>query len=145
MTDSIRITLTPLDSGQAVNLVTDPAAGGIAVFIGTTRAETSNGRQLLALDYEAFTEMAERQLAQLLIDVRQKWPVLRAVLWHRIGRVNVGEPSVIIAVATPHRAESFAACHWLIDELKASVTIWKKELWDDAGESWVDVGGTAQR
>ena len=137
--DSIRIIDAPLLTGDAVAAVTDPNAGGIAVFVGTTRAETSDGRELLALHYEAFEEMATKQFAQLAVDVRTKWPVLRVVLWHRIGRVNVGEPSVIVAVTTPHRAESFEACHWLIDELKRFVTIWKQEVWDDSQTSWVGV------
>ena len=137
MQNSIRIIDTPLLAADAIAAVTDPDAGGIAVFVGTTRAETTDGRRLVALHYEAFEAMAIDQFEKLAKGVREKWPVLRVVLWHRTGRVAVGEPSVIVAVATPHRAESFEACHWLIDELKRFVTIWKQEVWDDNGTSWV--------
>ena len=134
--DSIRIVDAPLLTGDAVAAVTDPNAGGIAVFVGTTRAEESDGRKLIALHYEAFEEMAMGQFAELAAGARSQWPVLRVALWHRIGRVAIGEPSVIVAVSTPHRAESFEACRWIIDELKRFVTIWKQDVWDDGGETW---------
>ena len=115
----------------------DPAAGGIDVFIGTTRAERhADGRELVALDYEAYPEMALSQMRELARRARERWPVVRLALLHRVGRVAVGQPSVVVAVACPHRGEAFEACRWLIDTLKAEVPIWKKEVWADGSGTW---------
>jgi molybdopterin synthase catalytic subunit len=144
--DDIRLTAQPLDVAAAVAFVSDGRAGGIDVFLGTTRAETSpDGRELVALDYEAYEQMATEQLRDLARRAREQWPVVKLALLHRTGRVAVGEPSVLIAVATPHRAESFEACRWLIDTLKKDVAIWKKEVWADGSGTWVhpeNSGGT---
>jgi len=144
--DDIRLTAQPLDVAAAVAFVSDGRAGGIDVFLGTTRAETSpDGRELVALDYEAYEQMATEQLRDLARRAREQWPVVNLALLHRTGRVAVGEPSVLIAVATPHRAESFEACRWLIDTLKKDVAIWKKEVWADGSGTWVhpeNSGGT---
>jgi len=122
--------------------VTDGRAGGIAVFLGTTRAEARpDGVELTALDYEAYPEMASRQLEDLAARARARWPILRLALLHRTGRVALGEPSVLIAVSTPHRSEAFDACRWLIDTLKAEAAIWKKEVWEDGKGTWVNGGG----
>ncbi len=137
--DLIRICEQALQTEEAVQFVTDAAAGGIDVFLGTTRGESaSDGRKLLALDYEAYPEMALKQMQDLARRAREKWPVTKIAILHRIGRVNVGEPSVIIAVSCPHRGESFEACRFLIDTLKTEVAIWKKEVWADGSTSWVD-------
>jgi molybdopterin synthase catalytic subunit len=136
--DWIELRPAPLLVGQAVAFVTDATAGGVDVFLGTTRAETStDGRTLVALDYEAYAEMALRQLRDMAGRAREQWPIVKLALVHRIGRVPVGEPSVIIAVSTPHRADSFVACRWLIDQLKVDVAIWKKEIWADGSGTWV--------
>ena len=138
MTDWIALSPDSLDAAAAVAFVTDPAAGGIDVFLGTTRAETHPKHgELVALDYEAYAEMALPQTRKLVADCRAKWPVIKAVVLHRTGVVKVGEASVIIAVSTPHRAASFEACRFLIDELKRFVTIWKKEVWAGGETSWV--------
>lgn len=138
MTDWIEITSEPLNTEAAVAFVTDPAAGGIDVFLGTTRAEKSaSGQALGALDYEAYLEMASRQLNDLAAAARERWPVIKAAILHRVGRVRVGQPSVIIAVSTPHRAQAFEACRFLIDELKRDVAIWKREVWEDGSGDWV--------
>lgn len=139
MADSAAVALSPLplDVAAAVAEVCHPESGGIAVFLGTTRAEIApDGRQLIALDYEAYVEMATAQLHDLAERARARWPVTRVVLLHRTGLVPLGEPSVLIAVATPHRAEAFDACRWLIDTLKAEAAIWKKEIWSDGSGSW---------
>ena len=136
--DWIEIIESPLSVEAAVTFVTDPSAGGIDVFLGTTRAEKSDyGQNLLALDYEAYAEMAVSRLKSLASAARQKWPITKIAILHRIGRVAVGEPSVIMAVSCPHRAESFDACKFLIDQLKVDVPIWKKEIWADGTGSWV--------
>ena len=122
---------------RVVSFVSSGQAGGIDVFLGTTRTETDPaGRRLMALDYEAYREMATTQLRDLAVRARGQWPITRLAVLHRVGRVAVGQPSVIIAVATPHRAEAFAACRWLIDTLKAEAAIWKKEIWDDGAQTW---------
>jgi molybdopterin synthase catalytic subunit len=136
--DWIALMHTPLMVSAAAAFVTDAAAGGIDVFLGTTRAETSpDGRTLVALDYEAYADMALRQLRDLASRARLQWPITKLALLHRTGRVPVGEESVIIAVSTPHRADAFTACRWLIDSLKVDVAIWKKEIWADGSGTWV--------
>jgi molybdopterin synthase catalytic subunit len=139
--DLIQLRGDAIDIAAAIGLVTDPQAGGIAVFLGTTRAE-SNGsaRQLTALDYEAYSEMAVPQMHELARTARDRWPIIRLAMLHRTGRVPLGEPSVLIAVAAPHRADAFDACRFLINTLKADVAIWKKEVWNDGTGTWVEPG-----
>ena len=132
MIDWIELSPSRLSAAAAVDFATDPSAGGIDVFLGTTRGEkNTSGKDLIALDYEAYPEMAIGQMRDLAARARGQWPILKLVLLHRTGRVGVGEPSVIIAVATAHRAASFEACRWLIDTLKTEVAVWKKEVWAD--------------
>jgi len=136
--DQIQLTPQPLDAAAAVAFVTDGRAGGIDVFLGTTRAETaSDGRELIALDYEAYEQMAGEQLRDLARRAREQWPIVKLALLHRTGRVAIGQPSVLIAVSTPHRGDAFAACRWLIDTLKKDAAIWKKEAWADGSGTWV--------
>lgn len=123
---------TPLEVAEATAFVTSSAAGGIAIFLGTTRAE----RDLIALDYQAYEAMAKKQLHDLAARARSKWPVERLVVLHRVGRVAVGQASVLIAVSTPHRAEAFECCRWIIDQLKHEVTIWKQEIWAVGQATW---------
>jgi molybdopterin synthase catalytic subunit len=140
--DWVKLTIDPLDVAAAVGFVSDGNAGAIDLFLGTTRSErNAAGLDLDALDYEAYGEMAVGQMLELARRVRDRWPVVKCVLHHRVGRVAVAEPSVIIAVSTPHRAESFEACRWLIDQLKKEVAIWKKEVWADGATSWVHPTG----
>jgi molybdopterin synthase catalytic subunit len=139
--DWIEILPTPLDANRAIAFVAAPEAGGIDVFLGATRAEkSSEGRDLVALDYEAYQEMAIQQMHELASRAREKWPIVKLALLHRVGRVAIAEPSVVIAVSCPHRGQAFEACRFFIDELKAQVTIWKKEVWADGSTSWVDPG-----
>ena len=136
--DWIEFMADPLDAAAATAFVMDDQAGGIAIFLGTTRAEASpQGRVLVALDYEAYSEMAGPQLVDLSRRARARWPILKLALLHRTGRVALGEASVVIAVSTAHRAEAFDACRWLIDTLKAEAAIWKREVWDDGSGTWV--------
>lgn len=137
--DIVQLQSTPLDVGAAIDAVGAGDSGGIAVFVGTTRRETNaSGQELVALDYEAYREMALEQMHRLSEEARRRWPIVRIVMLHRTGIVKVGEPSVLVAVSTPHRAEAFEACRYLIDQLKAHVTIWKKEIWKDGSTSWVE-------
>jgi molybdopterin synthase catalytic subunit len=136
MQSSILLSPTPLDVAAAAAFVTHPEAGGIALFLGTTRAERHDtlGR-LVHLDYHAYPEMAEKEMRRLAAQAAAQWPVTALALHHRLGAVAVGEPSVAIAVSTPHRADAFAACRFLIDELKKTVPIWKKEHYERS-ERW---------
>src|SRR5690348_6239365 len=105
--DWVEILATPLSASAATAFVADPRAGGIDIFLGTTRAEMSaQNRELMALDYEAYAEMALPQMQRLCQRARDRWPIIKIAMLHRTGRVNLAEPSVIIAVSTPHRAES---------------------------------------
>ena len=133
--DWLEISAVSLDVDRATAFVLDPVAGGVAVFVGTTRAETRpGGPALLALDYEAYEQMAVVQLRDLAARARARWPVVKLALLHRVGRVGLAEPAVVVAVSTPHRAEAFDACRWLIDTLKAEVTIWKKDVREGGGD-----------
>jgi len=136
--DWIEILDCPLSVLDAARFVVDESAGGIDLFLGTTRGEIdAQGRRLLALDYEAYLEMAQAQLKDISLRARQRWPIVKLALLHRVGRVEIAEPSVLIAVSTPHRAESFEACRFIIDALKAEAAIWKKEVWEGGEGRWV--------
>src|SRR5690349_16789671 len=115
MDDWLEIIATHLPVEQAIASISHPHAGGVAVFLGVTRAEghPSAKAALSALDYEAYQELAMKQLADLAARARKRWPILRLAILHRTGRVGVEEPSVVIAVSTPHRKEAFQACEWL--------------------------------
>jgi molybdopterin synthase catalytic subunit len=136
--DSVLIELTesPLALERAMEFVQDIQAGGIDIFLGTTRADIhpEHGR-LEALDYAAYPEMALKQLRELVTKARAQWPICKVAVMHRTGRVPVGQPSVIIAVSSPHRSQAFSACRYLIDELKKSVPIWKKDIYSH-GQQW---------
>lgn len=130
-----RVTQKALDLQELVNSVADPGAGAIVTFIGTTR-DNNEGRRVIALDYEAYPEMAEKELARLGEEAKRKWNIQRMAIAHRIGPVQITEPSVIIAVSAAHRADAFAACRFAIEEIKKSVPIWKKEVFE-GGEVWI--------
>jgi len=137
--DRIEILDSALSVADVERFVNDQAAGGVCIFTGNTRAEThSDGRELVALDYEAYAEMAKKQLADIAGEARERWPIIKLAILHRTGRVAVGEPSVVIGVSTGHRKEAFEACRFLIDELKRDVAIWKKEVWNAGASSWVN-------
>ena len=141
--DWIQLHEEPIDVGPVVEFVSAPHVGGIDVFIGTTRAEVNaEGRQLVALDYEAYGTMALKQMRDLAARARQRWPgLVRLVILHRSGRVELGRASVIVAASAPHRDDAFTACRWIIDTLKAEVPIWKREVWDDGSGTWVHPNG----
>jgi molybdopterin converting factor subunit 1 len=140
--DWLAILAQPLPSDRALAFVADPTAGGTAMFLGSTRAESNDaGQMLAALDYEAYAEMATRQFAALATDARKRWPIVKLAILHRVGRVALAEPSVLVAVSTPHRAQAIEACHWLIDQLKSQSAIWKKQVWSDGSGTWVHPKG----
>lgn len=130
-----RVTNEPIDLGELVRYVTDPEAGAIATFIGTTR-NNNEGRKVIALDYEAYPEMAEKELARIGSDANKQWPICRMAIVHRLGPVQIGEASVIIVVSSAHRDAAFAASRFAIEEIKKTVPIWKKEVFE-GGEVWI--------
>lgn len=138
--DVVRICYETLDVGEAVGLINSPSCGATSVFVGTTR-DTFDGRRVTRLDYESYDEMAYKELRKLCALIREKFPsVERVVILHRIGEVAVGEISVIIATASPHRKDALQATEMAIDELKKAVPIWKKEVYEDGGCSWKENG-----
>jgi molybdopterin synthase catalytic subunit len=139
----IQLTTHPINTAALVDAAHHPNAGAVVLFLGTTR-ELTAGRRTVALDYEAYREMAERRLAELESEARRRWPVIECTIVHRLGRVPVAEASVAIAVSTPHRADAFAAGQWLIDTLKQDVPIWKREQWSDGATDWVHPGMNEQ-
>jgi molybdopterin synthase catalytic subunit len=130
-----RVTDQPINLQELVDFVADPEAGAVATFIGTTR-NNNEGRKVLALDYEAYPEMAQKELARLGQEASEKWPICRMAIVHRLGPVQITEPSVIIAVSAAHREAAFAACRFAIEEIKKTVPIWKKEVYE-GGEIWI--------
>lgn len=129
------VTEAPLSADEVGGRVTNPHSGATLVFVGTVR-EWTKGKQTILLEYEAYPEMAVEQMQRIGREIAAQWPGTHTAIVHRIGRLEVLEASVIIAVATPHRADSFAACRHAIERLKQIVPIWKKEIWAD-GEEWV--------
>src|SRR5205823_7209195 len=132
----IRLTHEPIDYSALTEQVRRPHCGGIVRFLGAVRDLTGD-RVTVALDYEAYPGMAEKKMAEIEADTRARWPVGEMVMVHRLGRLDVGEVSVAVAVSCPHRAEAFEACRHAIDRLKELVPIWKKENWADGSTEWI--------
>jgi molybdopterin synthase catalytic subunit len=130
--DLLLLSPSPIDAVAAGKFVHTPAAGAIDMFLGTARTEQSaDGRPLIALMYEAYLPMAEKVCHAIIDEARARWPVLRCAMVHRVGRVELGEVSVLVAVACPHRAEAFDACRFIIDQVKERAPIWKEPIWGD--------------
>jgi MoaE-MoaD fusion protein len=130
----------PLDLADVVSQVSDPAAGAVATFIGTTRTH-SRGRTVVHLEYDAYPEMAEAEMARIAEAIRGRHDVLHVAIAHRTGHVPIGEASVIIAVSAAHRGAAMDACREAIDTLKQTVPVWKKEVFE-GGEEWIGREGT---
>ena len=129
----------PIDATAMGELVRSDADGAVCVFLGVAR-KFSRGREVVHLEYEAYPEMAEKKMAEIGEEIKEKFGVERVAILHRTGVLRIGEASVGIAIATPHRGESFAACQYAIDRLKQVVPIWKKEVWSN-GEQWIGWDG----
>ena len=129
------LTEEPLDPRAVEALVEDPGCGAFVTFVGTVR-NTNEGRDVDYLEYEAYPGMAERKMAEIGEEIRQRWGLDRVAMAHRLGRCAIGEASIVICVASPHRKEAFEACHYAIDRVKEIVPIWKKEVWRD-GSVWI--------
>ena len=135
----IRLTEHEIDTSEVLRDTMSPEAGAVVLFLGTTRRSTG-GKVTEALEYECYAEMAEKELAQLEEEAREKWALENCVIVHRLGRLEIGEVSVAIAVSSAHRQGAFEAGRWLIDRAKEVVPIWKRECWADGTEEWVHPG-----
>lgn len=132
------VTDSPLSLDAVVKAVSGPGQGGVVTFTGAVR-DSTQGKAVVRLEYEAYTPMAEKKLAEIAAEAARQWPGARVAIHHRVGVLVPGELAVVIAASAPHRAEAFAACRHAIERLKADVPIWKKELFAD-GAVWVGLG-----
>jgi molybdopterin synthase catalytic subunit len=132
----IRVTPDVLRPEEAIAAVETPSAGAINVFLGVVR-NNNLGRAVQYLDYEAYPSMAEKVMRDLATEAQERFGLEDCAVLHRTGRLEIGETSLLIAVSCGHRAESFEGTHWLVNEIKKRVPVWKKEVWDD-GESWIE-------
>lgn len=133
--DLLYISHTELIPEEIINAVGADDAGAINVFIGTVRNATK-GRDVQYLEFEAYEPMALKEMQKIVATTKQKWPVVEMAIHHRVGKLEIGDIPVVIAVATAHRQQGFDACEYAIDTLKKTVPIWKKEIFTD-GEQWV--------
>lgn len=132
----VRITEDVLDPAEAIAAVADPGAGAIDVFMGVVR-NSNLGRDVAYLEYDAYPPMAEKLLAELAQEAIDEYGLRKVAILHRIGRLEIGETSLLIALSSGHRAEAFAGGKWLVDEVKRRLPVWKKEVWSD-GEEWIE-------
>jgi molybdopterin synthase catalytic subunit len=140
MSDLVRLVRQPIDLAPLTE--TTPSDGALCLFVGVVRNQ-NRGRAVVRLEYEAYEEMALPLMQEIAAETRRRFPVTLVRLVHRLGTLEIGEPSVAVAVASPHRAEAFTACRHAIDALKAQVPIWKKELYAD-GSAWLDEAAARQ-
>jgi molybdopterin synthase catalytic subunit len=131
----IEITAQPIDIQKITEAATHKNAGAVNVFIGTVRNQTA-GKAVVKLEYEAYEPMAISEIQKVIDAAREKWPVTGWAISHRVGTLVPGEVAVVVAISTPHRRDSFEACQFIIDTLKKTVPIWKKEFFQD-GDQWV--------
>jgi molybdopterin synthase catalytic subunit len=142
--DSFSITIAPLSLAEVYELADDPANGAVVVMSGTVRNQTE-GKAVEYLEYQAYQPMAIAVFNSIAVHIRNQWQdTNRIVIHHRVGKLKIGEISVIVAVGCPHRGEAFAACHYAIDTLKHNAPIWKKEFFHEedgtSHSTWVSIG-----
>ncbi|MEN9221328.1 MAG: molybdenum cofactor biosynthesis protein MoaE [Thermostichus sp. BF3_bins_97] len=137
---SFQITLAPLSIDRVQEKAAHPGNGAVVLMSGTVRDNTA-GRPVDYLEYQAYEPMALKVFADIARQIQERWPEVNSVIiHHRIGKLRIGEISVLVAVGMPHRAEAFAACQFAIDTLKHNAPIWKKEHWRDGSSEWVSIG-----
>lgn len=134
-----RLSSDPIDPAAVTEAVRTPHCGGVVLFLGTVR-DLTGSVATAHLDYDAYPPMAEKILAEIETEVRNRWPVGEVVLVHRVGRLEIGDVAVAVAVSCPHRAEAFEACRFAIDAVKERVPIWKRETAPDGTGDWVHPG-----
>ncbi len=135
----IRLTRSLIDEQAVTNLVRRNHCGAVVTFLGTVR-DLTDGKITTHLEYEAYPEMAEKTLAQIESETRERWPIGDLAIEHRLGRLEIGDVSVVVAVSSPHRADAFEACKYAMDRVKEIVPVWKKENWSDGTTEWVHPG-----
>ncbi len=135
----IQLTNDTINTEKILAMAAHPHSGAVVLFLGTTRQLTA-GRETASLDYECYPEMATKKLAELEAEARSRWPILKCIIVHRLGHLEIGEASIAIAVSSPHRKVAFEAAEWLIDTIKQVVPIWKQENWQDGVSEWVHPG-----
>jgi len=136
----VAVSSAPLDSEAIVKLVDKTGDGAVVTFAGLVR-DHNQGREVRFLEYEAYEPLAIRALQRIVDEARELWPGARVAVHHRLGRLEIGEASIVIAAASPHRADAFAACRYTIERVKQIVPIWKREHFD-GGDVWLE-GATA--
>ena len=135
--DFVAVSESPLEPSALVAHVEDPTAGAVVTFLGTVRDHAPGKTGVTHLVYEAYVELVEGKIGEIVAEARSQWPIVAAAVVHRLGRVDVGEASVGVAVSSAHRADAFEAARFLIDELKGRAPIWKQEHWP-GGEEWIE-------
>lgn len=135
----VELTDRPIESDRLTIFATTPRSGAVLLFLGTVR-EMTHGKKTIALDYDAYPEMALAKMNELVDEAAEKWSIQKVAVVHRTGHLKLAEASVAIAVSCPHRGDTFEAGKFLIDELKVRVPVWKKENWDDGTTEWVHPG-----
>ncbi|CAM9131581.1 unnamed protein product [Ectocarpus fasciculatus] len=133
--DLLSLCATSIDITATIDSVRDPTAGAVSTFIGTTR-DTFEDKRVVSLEYEAYTDMALVEMKQLCAKIREQWDVKKIAIAHKIGSCPIGEASVVIAVSSAHRREAVEGAHFAIDELKRTVPIWKKEIYEGHDPKW---------
>ena len=132
-----KITTDPIQSDALFEWIQKPYHGAVVTFAGIVR-DNADGKRTLRLEYEAYAEMAEKKMREVGDEIREKWGIEDVAMIHRVGMLEIGEISILIAVATPHRNPAFEACSYAIDRIKQVVPIWKKEIREDGAEEWVE-------
>ena len=135
----VDLTQAPINYESLLQHVQSTYAGAVVLFLGTTR-EVTGSRRTESLDYEGYPEMARRKLGELETEARRRWAMHHCAIVHRLGHLQPGETSIAIAVSSTHRQEAFEAAKWLIDTIKETVPIWKRENWTDGTSQWVHPG-----
>lgn len=138
-----RVTRDPLDPARLLAEARRDGDGGLTLFVGVVR-DNADGRAVTEMEYEAYEPMAEKEMERIEADLAVRFPDVRLVMRHRIGRLLVGEVAVVVAASAPHREEAFASCRAGIEEIKARVPVWKRE-WGPDGSVWVDPCGAGHR
>ena len=137
----IQLTHEPLDADLLLRTVSAASVGAVVIFHGVVR-DNNLGRRVLYLDYDGYPEMAERELQRIAAEIAAEFALEAIAIAHRLGRVEIGEASLLVATASAHRAAAFTACHAAVDRIKQTVPIWKKEFWED-GSHWIEGAGFA--
>lgn len=131
----IEITHEAIEMQLVINKVKKSAYGAVATFIGTVR-DNSEGKQVLYLEYETYPDMAKKKLTEIAIEIQARWDSIDVAIVHRVGRLEIGETAIVIAIGSAHRLEAFQACQYAIDRIKEIVPIWKKEFYEDSS-AWI--------